>query len=48
MTSSDPDVVSVRTSHNWYIVPVMNVDGYEYSQNAVRPAHAFTGKIKNN
>jgi len=31
LTSSDPSVRSIAESHDWYIVPVLNPDGYEFT-----------------
>lgn len=31
LTSKDPDVARIADSYNWYIVPILNPDGYKYS-----------------
>jgi len=31
LTSTDPSVRQIAESHDWYIVPVLNPDGYEFS-----------------
>jgi murein tripeptide amidase MpaA len=31
VNSADEDVETVRAAFDWYIYPVVNVDGYEYT-----------------
>lgn len=35
LTSTDPNVRAVAESHDWYVVPVTNPDGYEYTHTTV-------------
>ena len=36
LTSTDPEVMALTENFNWYIFPVVNPDGYEYSRNTYR------------
>lgn len=36
LTSSDPEVQSLLDNYNWYILPVANPDGYEYTHTTYR------------
>jgi murein tripeptide amidase MpaA len=33
--SSDPEVIEILENYDWYIVPVLNVDGFEYTHTTV-------------
>lgn len=35
LTSSDPDIRNLAENYDWYIVPVLNVDGFVYTHNKV-------------
>ena len=37
LTSTDPAVVDLAENIDWYIVPVLNVDGFSYSHTDVSP-----------
>ncbi|TGZ32134.1 Zinc carboxypeptidase a 1 [Temnothorax longispinosus] len=36
LTSTDPEIRDLAESHNWYIFPVFNPDGYEYTHTTNR------------
>uniref|UniRef100_A0A1I8MVE3 Peptidase M14 domain-containing protein n=1 Tax=Musca domestica TaxID=7370 RepID=A0A1I8MVE3_MUSDO len=36
LTSSDPDIRNLAENYDWYIVPVLNVDGFVYTHNKDR------------
>lgn len=35
LTSSDPEVMQLAQNYDWYIVPVLNVDGFVYTHERV-------------
>lgn len=35
LTSTDPDIRQIAESNDWYIFPVVNPDGYEYTHTTV-------------
>jgi murein tripeptide amidase MpaA len=35
-SSTDPEAVALFENYDWYIVPVLNVDGFEFSHASVR------------
>lgn len=39
LTSKDPEVRKIANSFDWYILPVTNPDGYEYTFRAVKYTH---------
>lgn len=36
LTSNDPDVRALAESHDWYVFPLLNPDGYKYTHTTVR------------
>ena len=35
LTSSDPEVRQLANNYDWYILPILNVDGFVYSHETV-------------
>lgn len=36
LNSQDPQIQNLANSYDWYIIPILNPDGYEYSHTTVR------------
>jgi carboxypeptidase A1 len=44
-SSTDPEAVALFTNYDWYIIPVFNVDGFEYSHTTVSNIGACSLKV---
>lgn len=39
LTSNDPEIQEMTENYDWIFVPVVNVDGYEYTHSNVKRMH---------
>lgn len=46
LTSTDPSIQEIAKNYNWYIFPVANPDGYEYTHTTVGQAKLLIDKIR--
>ena len=42
---SDPEITALVDKFDWYIMPLANPDGYDYSHDSVRPWAHFTDMV---
>lgn len=45
LTSTDPNVRQIANTHDWYIFPVVNPDGYVYTHTTVIFLYAYIGNF---
>ena len=45
LTSTDPNVMEIAANYNWYVFPVTNPDGYQYTHTTVRHVEHLQIKI---
>ena len=41
---SDPEITALVDKFDWYLMPLANPDGYDYSHDTVRPWPSFPNK----